>query len=177
VKKDREDQLDLFGAGEPDDDGSAAPRASSTPRWAKSAVKGRLGWASLEVAAADLAKKHKATIALVVTGDASAWSEVIELDVRHLPLPLRDDPMERQIAALAADARAGRRACVLCDDATLGAFLVGAALVELGADAKTATAALGGRVALGPERFAALLRRATDRGREGEPEEAGGLFA
>lgn len=174
--RDGDDQLDLFGAVESRGDEGAGPRASATPTWAKSAVKGRLGWASLEVAAAELAKKHKATIALVVTADASAWSEVLELDVRHLPVPLDDAAMERQIAALAADARAGRRACVLCDDATLGAFLVGAALVELGADAKTATAALGGRVALGPERFAALLRRATERGREGRAD-AAGLFA
>ena len=62
--RDGEDQLDLFGGGDDRDDASVAPRASSTPTWAKSAVKGRLGWASLDVAAADLAKKHKATIAL-----------------------------------------------------------------------------------------------------------------
>ncbi len=151
---------------EPRDAAPPALGQTAAPRWARHEAKGRLGYGTLEVSAEELARTHKASVVLVVARSPAAWSEVNLVDVRHLPLPLADENVERQVAALAADARAGRRACVLAADPTLAAWIVGLALIELGADAAEATEALGGRTALGPERHAALVDRSVARGRE-----------
>ncbi len=139
---------------------------TAAPRWARYEAKGRLGFGTLDVSAEELARVDRASVVVVVARAAAAWSEVQLLDVRHLPLPLDEAHVERHVAALAADTRAGRRACVLAADASLAAWLVAAALLELGADAGEATEAIGGRAVLGPSRHAELVERAVALGRD-----------
>ncbi len=168
AKDDTGGQLSLLGRVE-EDAPSTLPSetARRAPlRFAKWEAKGRLGWGSVDHSVEELTGTHKVSIVLLVSDDVSAWSEVIGLDVRHLRPATEGAQLALQVDALAADLRAGRRVCVLADDPTQGAFVVGAALIEVGADAAQATAALGGRTALGPERHAALVDRSVARGRE-----------
>ncbi|MBX3269182.1 MAG: ADP-ribosylglycohydrolase family protein [Sandaracinaceae bacterium] len=153
-------QLSLLGA----DETAPEPSRVASARWARHEAPGGLGFGTLEVSAEELARE--ASIALVIAETPGTWSEVNLLDVRHLALPLDAAALERHVAALAADVRAGRRACVLAADPTLAPLVVGMALVELGATSEEAVAALGGRSVLGAERHAALVERAVARGRE-----------
>lgn len=163
-------QLDLLGGlAAPAPAPPTSPRAAV--RWAKRELYGRLGWASIDTSLEELISGAKAGVLLVAVEDPTPFRDVSRIDVRHLALPPVDAAVDRHVCALAADARAGRPAVVLAKDESLAAWLVGAALVELGADAAQAAAALGGRGVLGPERFRALAARARSREPGGGPVE------
>lgn len=172
MSKDDETQLDLLGAMVPPTAATRPAAARAEVRWAKHELEGRLGWTSTVASVEELASAARVTVALVVVEDPAPWVGVGALDVRHLALPPTPEAIDRQVSALAADARAGRRVVVMSSDEPLAAWLVGAALVELGMDAPSAAVALGGRATLGPARYLELEARASARGRVATPRDA-----
>jgi hypothetical protein len=151
-----DDQLDLFGA-------EAAPRAPKSGRasaapgtlfWAKLDAPGRLGWSDRSCSLASLAEARAQVVAIIAADVTPRLEEAraAGLSLRRIDPAVADLGPHR--AALASDARLGRRAVVLADDPSDAALAVGRALRELGLDADAALDALG--AALDPEREARL---------------------
>ena len=143
-------QLDLLGGAVPAGEPSGEPRAPVV-HWAKLGRTTKLGWVETNSPHEALADVD---VLVVAVAEPAPWAALEGPAIRHLA---PDGDREPHIDALAADARAGRRAVIVSDEAGRAAELVAATIVALGRDGAAAIAAAGGRGALRPRRAKKVL--------------------